>query len=163
MFQVCSLVGFTEIRENSWRPQTGEQTSAVFVVESGFTFFAPWPWIWRDIFLLVSNSWTFCIWSSPGFIQDGFIYVFQDVFICFLLAMLGLCCCTWAFSSCGKWGSFSSGSASFSLWWLLLLQSTGFRHVDFDSCDTWASLLRDRWGLPDPGVNLHPLHWQVDS
>ena len=106
---------------------------------------------------------SFCIWSSPGFIQDGFIYVFQDVFICFLLAMLGLCCCTWAFSSCGKWGSFSSGSASFSLWWLLLLQSTGFRHVDFDSCDTWASLLRDRWGLPDPGVNLHPLHWQVDS
>ena len=26
----------------------------------------------------------------------------------------------------------------FSLWWLLLLWSTGFRHAGFSSCGTWA-------------------------
>ena len=28
------------------------------------------------------------------------MYVFMYLF----LAVLGLCCCTWAFSSCGEWG-----------------------------------------------------------
>ena len=31
--------------------------------------------------------------------------------------------------------------AGFSLRWLLLLQSTGFRHVSFSSCGTWAQEL----------------------
>ena len=29
----------------------------------------------------------------------------------------------------------------FLLWWLLLLWSTGSRHVGFSSCSTWAQLL----------------------
>ena len=31
-----------------------------------------------------------------GFFLNKFIYLF--------LAALGLCCCAWAFSSCGEWG-----------------------------------------------------------
>ena len=36
-------------------------------------------------------------------------------------------------------GGYSSfWCAGFSLWWLLLLQSTGSRHMGFSSCGTWA-------------------------
>ena len=31
---------------------------------------------------------------------------FRFIFIYLFLAALGLCCCPWAFSSCGKWGLF---------------------------------------------------------
>ena len=64
----------------------------------------------------------------------------------------------------------------FSLWWLLLLQSTGSRHVGFSSCGTRAQQL---WltgsrvqalscsvacGIfPDKGSNPCPLRWQADS
>ena len=46
------------------------------------------------------------------------------------MAILGLCCCVWAFSSCnelGKGDNSSLGRAGFSLQRLLLLQSTGSR------------------------------------
>ena len=33
---------------------------------------------------------------------------------------------------------FSLSCAGFSLWWLLLLQSTGSRHTGFSSCSVWA-------------------------
>ena len=36
-------------------------------------------------------------------------------------------------------GGYSSlWCAGFSLWWLLLLRSTGSRHASFGSCGTWA-------------------------
>ena len=50
--------------------------------------------------------------------------LFQFLFIYLFLATLGLCCFARAFSSCINQGYFS-----FSSWWLLLLQSTGSRHV----------------------------------
>ena len=43
-----------------------------------------------------------------------------------VLAVLGLCCCVRAFSSCHERGLQCAG---FSLSWLLLLQSTGSRHA----------------------------------
>ena len=54
--------------------------------------------------------------------------------------------------------------AGFSLRWLLLLRSTGSRHVGFSSCGsralehrlsscgTQAELLRGMWNLPRPGL-----------
>ena len=33
-----------------------------------------------------------------------YCYFLINLFICLFLAVLGLCCCTWAFSSCGKQG-----------------------------------------------------------
>ena len=49
--------------------------------------------------------------------------------------------------------------AGFSLWWLLLLQSTGSRCTGFSSCGMWAQQL---W-LRDQGSNPCALHWQADS
>ena len=62
-------------------------------------------------------------------------------------------------------GGYSSlRCAGFSLWWLLLLWSTGSRRVGFSSCGSWAlecrvsssgawaQLLRGMWDLPGPGI-----------
>ena len=59
--------------------------------------------------------------------------------IWFILAVLALPCCTWAFSSCGKWvweGTVccSAECKGASLWWLLLLKSMGCKPVGFSSC-----------------------------
>ena len=48
--------------------------------------------------------------------QDSFFYKFINLFYILFLAALGLCCCAWAFSSCGKQ-------------WLLLLWSIGSRRA----------------------------------
>ena len=68
-----------------------------------------------------------------------YLFIFINLFIRLFLAVLGLSCCTQAFSSCGERGGYSSlRCAGFSLRWLLLLRSTGSRHVGFSSCGTWA-------------------------
>ena len=41
-----------------------------------------------------------------------------------------------------------------SLWWLLLLQSTGCRHAGFSSCGAWAQLPCGMWDLPRPVIKL---------
>ena len=58
---------------------------------------------------------------------------------CFLffnlfLAVLGLHCCLWAFSSCGERGLLFLRRMGFSLWWLFVLRSTGSRLTGFSSC-----------------------------
>ena len=82
----------------------------------------------------------------------------------FFLAASGLCCCTLAFSSCGKWGYSLLWCAGFSLRWLLLLQSTGSRCTGLSSCGsraperrlsscgTRAQLLRGMGDPPGPGL-----------
>ena len=40
-----------------------------------------------------------------------FIYLFLKIFIYLFLAVLGFCCCVWAFLSCGEQGLLSSGGA----------------------------------------------------
>ena len=55
------------------------------------------------------------------------------------LAVLGLRCCVRAFSSCGEREILSLWCTGFSLWWLLLLWSTGCRCAGFiSSCGSWA-------------------------
>ena len=50
------------------------------------------------IFLLLLNS-------SDEIDLNKTLYIYFLKFIYYLfLAVLGLCCCTWAFSSCGEWG-----------------------------------------------------------
>ena len=67
-----------------------------------------------------------------------FVFVFFYKFIYLFLAVLGLCCCARAFSRCSEGGYSSLRCAGFSLQWLLLLWSTGSRHVGFSSCVSWA-------------------------
>ena len=87
------------------------------------------------------------------------------------MAVLGLCCCAQAFSSCGEWGYSSLWCTGFSLQWLLLLRSTGSRQAGFSSCGMQVSVVVAH-GLsyfavcgifPGQGSNLCLLHWQVDS
>ena len=81
------------------------------------------------------------------------------------MAVLGLCCCMWAFSSSGERGLLFS-----VVRWLLLLQgkgpgvgacglqSTGSVVVAHGlSCSTACGI------FPDQGSNPCLLHWQVDS
>ena len=70
---------------------------------------------------------------------------FKKNCICLSLAVLGPCCCAWAFSRSGEWGLLFVSMCGGSLWWFLLSQSTGFRRPGFSSCvhglssyDTWA-------------------------
>ena len=42
--------------------------------------------------------------SQPLRHQGSPSHFFKIYFIYLFLAALGFCCCTWAFSSCGKWG-----------------------------------------------------------
>ena len=79
------------------------------------------------------------------------------------LAVLGLLCCTWAFSSWGEWGLPSGSGAQAS-------DCSGF------SCGANAlglqgsAAVADRFGcpeacgiFPDQGSTPRPLHWQADS
>ena len=68
--------------------------------------------------------------------------------------MLGLCCWSQAFSVTS--GGYSLLCKGFSLWWLLLLQSTGSRCPGFHSCGTWAQLLLSKWDLLRPGLDPMP-------
>ena len=76
------------------------------------------------------------------------------------MAVLGLYCCTEAFSTCGKRGySPVVERRGFSLQWLLLLQSTGFSSCSSHTpegrlinCGTQTQLLQDMWDLPRAGI-----------
>ena len=103
------------------------------------------------------------------------------VCICFNSFIFG--CSLWvfvatqAFSSYGKWGLLLVGCTGFSLWWFLLLRSTGSRSVGFSTCCLWAqqlqlmgsrALAQQAWLLcsmqdpPGPRIKPHPLHWQAE-
>ena len=81
----------------------------------------------------------------------------------FILVVLGLRCFAQAFTVVESRGSSSFRCSVFSLWWLLLLQSTGSRRIgSVDvvhrfSCSAACGIFLDQ------GSNLCPLHWQVDS
>ena len=108
------------------------------------------------------------------------------IFKIYLFVHLFNFCLHWVFAAaCGLSLVAVSGGYSllrdrgFSLWWLLLLQSTGSRHAVFsscgtrasvvvahnfsscgsralecrlNSCGTWAQLVRGMWDLPGPGL-----------
>ena len=70
------------------------------------------------------------IWTLLANVAFDFLKRFR-----YLLTVVGLCCCMWAFSSCG-----------FLLPWLLMLWNTGSRCLGFSSCSVWAQK------LPHPGL-----------
>ena len=64
-----------------------------------------------------------------------FGHMHTAIFIYLFMAVLGLCCCTWAFSSCREWGLLSSWVRRFLTVVLLLCGSVC---AGFSSCGTWA-------------------------
>ena len=59
--------------------------------------------------------------------QVTFFFFGKILFIHLFLAALGLHCCSQAFSSCSEQGLLFIAVRGFSLQWLLLLRSMGFR------------------------------------
>ena len=57
------------------------------------------------------------------------------------LAVLGLCCCAQAFSSCDERGLLFVVVRGLLIGWFLLLQSTGSRRAGFSSCGAQATEL----------------------
>ena len=96
------------------------------------------------------------------FLKINFHQFFKKIYLLFIyylfLAVLGLCFCARAFSSCGKWGPLFIAVRG-----PLLLQSTGSRRAGSvvvaygPSCSVACEI------FPDQGSNPCPLHWQADS
>ena len=89
---------------------------------------------------------------------------FKNKFIYLFLAVLGLCCCARAFSSCGKWGllfvvvrrllvGVAPGTRA-SLVVAHGLSSCGLQTPEhrLSSCGAWVLLLRGMWNLPGSGL-----------
>ena len=72
-------------------------------------------------------------------------------FLFFLLAVLGLCCCARAFSSCGKWSYSSLQCVGFSLRGLSYCGALAVE-IGLSSYGSLAQLLWDIWDLPRSGI-----------
>ena len=76
-----------------------------------------------------------------------FIYLFI-----YLLAVLGLRFCAWAFSSCGKWGPLFIMVCGPLTVAASLVAEHGLQTRRLSSCGSRAQLLRGMWDLPRPGL-----------
>ena len=63
---------------------------------------------------------------------------FFNELINLFLAALGLRCCTWAFSSCTKWGLLFVAVRRLLIAVASLVAEHGSRHAGFSSCGTQA-------------------------
>ena len=79
------------------------------------------------------------------------------------MAVLGLCFCARAFSSCGKWGPLFIVVRGPLTIWPLLLRSTGSRRAGSVVVAHGLSCSAACGIFPDQGSNPCPLHWQADS
>ena len=94
--------------------------------------------------------------------MDVAFFFFQDLLYFWLCWVFFFC--MWAFPNCREQGLFSSSKqcAGFSLLWLLLLQSTGFRRMDSVVVAQELSGSAACGIFLDQGSNPCPLHWQAD-
>ena len=108
-----------------------------------------------------------------------FIFIIFKIYFIYFLAALGLCCCTPAFSSCCEWGLLFIVVRGLLIAVAALLEEHQFQArglqqlwhtgsvvvaLGLSSCGPWAlerrlsscgaraSLLRDIWDLPGPGL-----------
>ena len=109
--------------------------------------------------------WTFRLVPCPGYCKQccnehcgtclSFFYLF--------LAVLGLCFCARAFSSCGERGPlFIAVSGPLTIAASLVAEHR-LQTRRLSSCGSWAQLLCGMWDLPRPGLEPVSLHWQADS
>jgi len=76
----------------------------------------------------------------------------------------GLACCdSWGRKESDTTERLNWTELSFSLWWLLLLQSRALGHAGFSSCGARVNCSAACSIFPDQGSNPGPLHWRVDS
>ena len=90
------------------------------------------------------------------------IYVqsFLNKFIYLFLAVLGLRCYAWAFSSCGEWGLLFVAVHGLLIGVASLVAERGLQGARssvvvarrLSSCGSWAQLLHGMWDFPGPGL-----------
>ena len=68
------------------------------------------------------------------------------------MAVLGLRCCAWAFSSCGKWGPLFIAVRGPLAMAASLFAEHRLQSRRLSNCASWAQLLRGMWDLPRPGL-----------
>ena len=88
-------------------------------------------------------------------------FIFKLYYLLLFLVSVGLCCLLGLSLIVVSRDYSSLRCLGFSVWWLLLLWSTG-SHVAFRTCILWASLPRGVWNLPRPGIEPMTVHWQAD-
>ena len=99
-----------------------------------------------------------------AFLSNTCNLLFFFKYFCLFLAVLGLCFCVRAFSSCvASGGHSSSRCAGLSLSRPLLLRSTGFRRAGSVIVAHGPSCSVAHGIFPDQGPNPCALHWQADS
>ena len=111
--------------------------------------------------LLTVASLNFIAWSCFKELISIVCLAFHVLFFSFKLdlAVLGLGCCAWVFSSCGEQGLLSSWSVVTSLVVEHVLWSAGSAFVAHGlGCSTACGIL-----VLEQGWNPCPLHWQADS
>ena len=81
------------------------------------------------------------VWSSNIFI---YLLIFELRWVFFAASGLSLVAVSRDYSSLRHTG--------FSLWWLLLLQSTGSRAHGLSTCCSWALIALGMWDLPRPRI-----------
>jgi len=155
-------------------------------------FVVPTPFIqdftFPDLVSLVplrKNNWLYM--GTAGLLHPyafAFSRILYTFYLCiYLLAVLGLCCCTGFFSSCREWGLVSSCGCGLLIavaslvaeHWLWGPWASVVLARELSSCGSWALEHKlsgcDVWGnycvacgnFPDQGLNLSLLLWQVDS
>ena len=88
--------------------------------------------------------------------------LFLLLLLTLFLAVLGLCCCTRACSSCGELGTtLQLLCADFSSPWLLF--GAWALGCGLSSYGTWDQLPHGMWDIPGLGLNSCPPHRQMDS
>ena len=74
----------------------------------------------------------------------------------FIVAALGLCCCAWAFSSCGAWTPHCHGfllqAQALGLQASVVAVGMGALKCRLGSCGAWAKLFHSKWHLSEPGM-----------
>ena len=81
-----------------------------------------------------------------------FLFFFFDLFIYLFLAVLGLCFCARAFSSCGEWGPLFITVRRPLTVLVSLVAEHRLQTRRLSNCGSGAQLLRGMWDLPRPGL-----------
>ena len=86
--------------------------------------------------LVLMNIWVILGFSYYSSISGYFFKKF--IYIMFIFGCVGSSLLRGLSLVAARGGYSSLRCTGFSLWWLLLFQSTGPRHAGFSSCGTWA-------------------------
>ena len=99
-----------------------------------------------------------------SFLTAFFFFKGLHFFLIYLfMAVLGLCFCARAFSSCGKRGPLFIAVRGPLTIMASLVAKHRLQTRRLSNHGSWAQLLHGMWDLPRQGSNPCLLHWQADS